>query len=200
MKRVDWTFIKPLYEAGALSVREIARQYAEAYTGQDVLKNSVDESAIRKHAKNKAWTRRLADKVRERVRELQVREDGAIDTRGKTADTADEETVVAAAGHMLDVMRAHRKDIAALVELEKMVEKNLAEDPDQVKVFAYQGKSFEHKIKIGTLDRAKATELLTRTRFRRIQIERLAWGIDEKIAGEGPELVEVNQYMNGKKG
>lgn len=199
MKRVDWTFIKPLYEAGALSLREIARQYCQAYGDQEHFKTSVNESAIRKHAKKAKWTRRLADKVRERVREKMVREDGAIDSRGKSADRADEDTVEAAAGSMLEVMRKHRKDIAKLVALEEELERQLTEDINQVKVFAYKGESFEHKIKIGTLDRAKATELLTRTRFRRIQLERLAWGIDEKMAGDGPDFIEVNQFMDGRK-
>jgi hypothetical protein len=60
-KSVDWIAIEREYRAGQLSVREIARR------------SSVTEGAVRKHAKADGWTRALADKVREAVRERLVR-------------------------------------------------------------------------------------------------------------------------------
>ena len=60
-KSVDWEAIEREYRAGQLSVREIART------------SGVTETAIRKHAKADGWTRALAEKVREAVREKLVR-------------------------------------------------------------------------------------------------------------------------------
>jgi hypothetical protein len=64
-KSVDWEAIEREYRAGQLSVREIARR------------SGVTEGAVRKHAKDGGWTRALAEKVREAVRERLVRGDSS---------------------------------------------------------------------------------------------------------------------------
>lgn len=91
---VDWEAIEREYRAGQLSVREVARQF------------DLTEGAIRKRAKAEAWSRPLAEKVREAVRERLVRNDG---TQGGTQSRAsDAEVIEMAADRVIQVVREHR--------------------------------------------------------------------------------------------
>src|SRR3984957_3669508 len=96
-KRVDWEAIEREYRAGQLSVREIGRRY------------EVDEAAVRKHAKAEGWTRALAAKVREAVREKLVRNVGPQDGPHPIRDA---EIIDMAAARGVEVVRQHRATLS----------------------------------------------------------------------------------------
>lgn len=195
-KRVDWSFVKPLYVAGGLSNREIANQYNDAHTDQNEWKETITEAAIRKQSKSKGWKKSLADRVKRQVREKMVRGEFA---NGKTANNAnqeeiDDQIVDQAAETMIQVINLHRKDIEALKELEADLIKRLRDDEDQVVIGWFQGEANEHIVKLGLDQRSKVFQRLVSAVGRRIQLERLAWGIDDKNSEKDlPDLIEVNQ-------
>src|ERR1700722_16688701 len=96
-KIVDWEAIEREYRAGQLSVREIART------------SGVTETAIRKHAKADGWTRALAEKVREAVREKLVRSDGS---QSGSQSPRDAEIIDMAAARGVEVVRQHRATLS----------------------------------------------------------------------------------------
>src|SRR5277367_898905 len=96
-KSVDWEAIDREYRAGQLSVREIGRRY------------EVDEAAVRKHAKAEGWTRALAAKVREAVREKLVRNVGPQDGPHTIRDA---EIIDMAAARGVEVVRQHRATLS----------------------------------------------------------------------------------------
>ena len=92
--QIDWEAIEREYRADQLSVAEIGRNYGVSHT------------AINKKAKKEGWTRALAKKVRDRVREKLVSE-----VSKDNAAATEAETVEVAAERGADVIRIHRKDI-----------------------------------------------------------------------------------------
>lgn len=96
----DWESIEKHYRAGVLSLREIAKQHG------------VTDTAIRKKAKGGEWQRDLTARVAERARAELVR------TQVRSANAQDQvrterEIVTSAAATVVQVVREHRKDIAA---------------------------------------------------------------------------------------
>ena len=111
--RADWERIEAEFRAGQLSVREIARQFG------------VTEGAIRKKAKAESWTRPLADKVREAVREKLVRADGTHEgTHPQRATNAD--IVSTASERGVQIRLSQRRDIEQLHGLKRILATRLA--------------------------------------------------------------------------
>ncbi|GJE00568.1 hypothetical protein [Methylobacterium isbiliense] len=109
-KRFDWEAIEAEYRAGQLSLREIAKRHG------------ISDTAIRKRAKAEGWTRALADKVREAVREKLVRADGSHSQRTRT----DAEIIGQAAQAGFDVVTSHRRDLQQLHGLKRVLADRLA--------------------------------------------------------------------------
>ncbi len=155
---IDWERIEAEYRAGQLSTREIARA------------NGVNEAAIRKKAKANDWTRRLADKVRENVKEKLVRADGTHEgTHPQRAKDAD--IVEAASLRGFEVVTSHRKDLLQLHALKRIILDRLAahlhgETPE--------GPFMGDKETPGDL-----VEKLSRVTSRLIPLERQAHNLDE---------------------
>lgn len=192
-KRVDWSFIRPLYEAGGLSNVEISLQYNDVHREQDEFKPTVSEAAIRKQAKEKRWKKTLADRIKKAAREKLVRGEFEAPS-GSNQDEIDEATVRAASDSMVQVLKLHRKDIDQLKVLEKDLVRRLSEDEDQVVIGWFQGEASEHIIKLGLDQRARVYHRLVGAIGRRIQLERLAWGIDDKDKDNDlADRIEVNQ-------
>lgn len=93
-KFVDWDSIEPLYRAGSMSLNDICRQYAADHVNSQVWKTSVDFSAVSRKAKEKKWTKNLADKIKERVQEKLV--SGLVNGLDKGLDQTDESLIEAA--------------------------------------------------------------------------------------------------------
>jgi hypothetical protein len=88
---LDWEAIEREYRAGQLSVTEIGRIYGCSHT------------AINKRAKKLAWSRNLAERVREEVSARLVSDE--------VSATTIRETVEAAAERVVQLVREHRRDI-----------------------------------------------------------------------------------------
>jgi hypothetical protein len=71
-KLVDWDSIEPLYRAGTMSLNDICNQYEADHINSQVWKRTVTHVAIIKRAKAKKWTKNLAIKVSDRVKERLV--------------------------------------------------------------------------------------------------------------------------------
>lgn len=164
-KPTDWEAIEREYRAGQLSVREIARRF------------DVSEGAIRKKAKTDGWSRPLADKVREAVREKLVRADGTQD--GTQSQRANDAAIVeAAALRGFDVATSHRKDLQQLHGLKRVLAERLSivlqgGDPG--------GVCLGEKESAGDL-----LEKLSRVNSRLIPLERQAYNLDASGGGDDP--------------
>jgi hypothetical protein len=98
--RTDWEAIEADYRAGVLSIREIAKLH------------DVSDTAIRKKAKADDWQRDLTAKVAEKVRAELVRTEVRTPyARGEVR--TEREIVDSAAATVVQVVREHRRDIAA---------------------------------------------------------------------------------------
>ncbi|MCW2286232.1 hypothetical protein M2323_004029 [Rhodoblastus acidophilus] len=107
-KSVDWEAIEREFRAGQLSIRAIASKFG------------VTDTAIRKRAKAHDWTRALADKVRETVREKLVRSDGSQEGSQEQRAT-DKEIIEAAALRGLEVITSHRRDLTQIHALKRIL-------------------------------------------------------------------------------
>jgi len=158
--RTDWEAVEREYRAGALSIREIARQHG------------VTDGAIRKRAKTEQWDRDLSGQVRETVRSRLVR------TEVRTPNAR--EAVDAAAARGVEVVLRHRRDIARLDGLKAILTDKaeaLLSDPGKPVTLEDLG------------DAAQAVESLGRTQARLVTLERQAFGLDEQAAGEGDDAL-----------
>jgi len=91
LKKIDWEAIEREFRVGALSIREIGRQYR------------VSDTAIRKKAKSMGWVRDLTERVRREVAHDLVRDQ----VRSSDVRT-DREIVEEAAARGVEVVRQHR--------------------------------------------------------------------------------------------
>jgi len=129
-KIVDWEAIEREYRAGQLSVREIART------------SGVTETAIRKHAKADGWTRALAEKVREAVREKLVRSDGS---QSGSQSPRDAEIIDMAAARGVEVVRQHRATLSSAHRI-------VAELLDELRSETDNKDEIEEDIRVATAD------------------------------------------------
>lgn len=97
----DWESIEKHYRAGVLSVREIAKLY------------SITEGAIRKKARDKAWERDLTAKVQAKARDELVRTEVRNAYAKADGVRTEQEIITEAAMTVVQVVREHRKSIAA---------------------------------------------------------------------------------------
>jgi hypothetical protein len=164
----DWEKIEFEYRAGQLSVSEIGRRLG------------VTEGAIRKRAKRDGWTRPLADKVREAVRERLVRGDGTnLGTNTQRAN--DVEIIEAASLRGLAVVTSHRKDLEQLHALKRIILTRLAAYLNSEPV---EGPFIGEKETPGDL-----VEKLSRVTSRLIPLERQAHNLDDS-SGSPPSGVK----------
>ena len=156
---VDWEAIEREYRAGQLSVSEIGRRLG------------VTEGAIRKRVKRDGWTRPLADKVREAVREKLVRADGT--NPGTSAQRAnDPEIIDRASDRGFEVQLSHRRDLTQLHGLKRVLATRLA---TYLQGGAPDGPCLGDKESPGDL-----LEKLSRTGARLITLERQAYNLDAR--------------------
>jgi transposase-like protein len=112
--KTDWESIEKQYRAGVLSVREIAKQHG------------VTDGAIRKKAKVNAWERDLSEKVAAKVRTELVRAEVRTPNAQEVLRT-EREIVDSAAATVVQVVRSHRRDIAAGRSLVSLLATQLAD-------------------------------------------------------------------------
>lgn len=96
----DWEAIERTYRAGKLSIREIAKEHG------------VSDTAIRKKATEREWSRDLTARVNEQARVALVR--NAVRSANPEAE---QEIVNDAADVIVTVVRSHRKRITRQTQL-----------------------------------------------------------------------------------
>lgn len=177
----DWEAIEREYRLGQLSLREIARMYG------------VSDTAIRKKAKVLGWTRDLSGKVREKVRTDLVR------TEVRTPNAREPEIVEAAAARGVEVVRAHRQDIARLRGLSETLANRLERylllgampEPKTEKEREEMEKA---QAELGAFIGIRETpgdllDKLSKTLHRLVPLERQAFSLDDPTQGpDGPKL------------
>lgn len=97
----DWEAIEKLYRAGVLSVRAIGELH------------NVTEGAIRKQAKKNAWERDLTAKVQQKARDELVRMEVRTAHEKLHGVRTEQDIINEAALTVVEVVRSHRRDIAA---------------------------------------------------------------------------------------
>ena len=166
-RSTDWEVIEAEFRAGQLSLRELARQH------------NVSEGAIRKRAKKDGWTRPLADKVREAVREKLVRADGTQDGTHPLR-ASDAEIVAAASERGFNVQLSHRRDLDQLHGLKRILAERLAVYLDGLEP---SGPFMGDKESPGDI-----LEKLSRVTARLIPLERQAFNLDAATPhADGPK-------------
>lgn len=154
----DWESVEREYRAGVLSVREIGKAAG------------VSHVAVLKKAKREGWTQNLAARVKE-----------AVTTKLVTADVTignQREVIEAVALRSVDVILAHRKDIAKLRAMATAMTAELEADAEK-----------PVKDRMSLKERASIIESLSRTTARAIVLERQAFGLDDDT--KAPDSVEA---------
>jgi len=141
-KKIDWEAIRRELFANQLSIREIARHH------------NISDTAIRKKAKREGWTRKLAGKVHEAVREKMVR------SEVRTPSASDDEVVDGASDRVIEVLQLQRKDIANLRELESQLIEELKNNPTKLYLTQYKGKIVQKTVALTASERAMAATTL----------------------------------------
>jgi hypothetical protein len=182
-KQLDWESIEKHYRAGKLSIREIGQC-------------GCDEKQIRRRAGAEGWVRDLSEKINEAVRNKVVRSSVRI------TDPTEREIVESASNEGAAVLTLQRKDIIALREFEEKLLEELAGEPTKLYITQYQGQIVQKVIGLTVTERAQTLQILSSVRERRINLERQAWGIDDKRGGDGLPVVmihdpEVGTYAEG---
>lgn len=179
-KPTDWESIERQYRAGVLSIREIGKAH------------DVSDTAIRKKAKAADWQRDLSAKVAEKVRSDLVRNEV------RTANPQTEREIIEeAAATVVHVVRSHRARIksgSALVDLLTEQLLDAANNREQLE------ESIEAECK-GDIDSRRRNAMLRAVSLGAhasiasslanatktwVGLERQAFGLDDKGAGDAP--------------
>jgi len=180
-KTYDWEAIEREYRAGQLSIREIARQHG------------CSAPAITQRAKRHGWRRDLTAEVRKRVNA------NLVNANINTSNATDEEIIKETADQGAQVIHLHRKDIAALRELEASLIREMQEEPTKLWIGQYQGEIVEKVVGLTASERAQAANNLANVQHKRIALERQAFNLDEP-EDEGKERVLKVIYEEARTG
>lgn len=169
------------YRAGQLSNREIGRRHGRS------------EAWVRKVAKEKSWARDLAGAVRHRVRESLVRE-GVRANQCELAGVEPSDTAIVdeAAAIGVELVRSHRRDIAAVrkAATDLLDELGLRGPPEEWQLSGAQG-----RLLLKITDRSRVASDLAAILARLIPLERQAFGLDEDRPGGSQPMTVVWEGM-----
>lgn len=160
--RTDWEAVEREYRAGVLSVREIA------------IGAGISHVAIVKMAKRKGWTQNLAGRVKEEIAKRLVTAEVTNSPSGNLR-----EIVEAAALRSVDVVLAHRRDIARHRAIANRLDEELEAESAK-----------ETGGRLSLKERSAIFESLTRSRARVIVLERQAFGLDDDA--KTPDEIEAS--------
>lgn len=178
----DWERIGAEVRAGQFSIREIGRQHG------------VSDTAIRKKAKEKGWTRDLSDKVREAVRIKTVR--GLVRGEAGTRTPTDEEIIEIAAERGAQVQTRHQamletsQDLCArLIDRVKIAVVDIeGAEPAKTQAARMQAMAIAARA-------AELLDVLVRTTSKVIPLERQAFNLDAAKDAGGSELVSTAEKL-----
>lgn len=196
----DWERIALDYRAGIKTLRQIAEEHG------------ITHGAINKRAKRDGWERDLSEKIHAKADALVSK--AAVSSEVSTDTRIREQAVVDAnAQAVADVRLAHRRDIhrarrltnALLDELEKQT------DPDTLVLLSQLGELLEnpdertgrdrlnelyHAV-ISLPERSKTMKVLAESLQKLVDMERLAFGMDDKSAAPADAFSKMLQAITG---
>jgi hypothetical protein len=175
-KLVDWDSIEPLYRAGSLSIHKICDQYEADHINSGVWKTTVHHTAILKKAKQKNWTRNLAEQVKQRVKEKLVTNLVTIGDQ-----KSDNDIVEQAAEVGTQIVLRHRKEIRDLLEHEQSLLQELQE-------------SKEDTLK----DKTIILKNIAAVRVQRIALERQAYNLGDDKGQNSPIETISDKQLDAK--
>lgn len=184
----DWERIELDYRAGIKTLRQIAEEHG------------ITHGAINKRAKRDGWERDLSEKIHAKADALVSR--AAVSTPVSADTRIKEQAVVDANAHAVaDVRLAHRRDIhrarrltnALLDELERQT------DPDTLVLLEELGELLKnpdektgrdrlnevYQAVISLPERSKTMKVLAESLQKLVDMERQAFGMNDKDAGKG---------------
>jgi hypothetical protein len=170
---IDWESIHEEYVAGQFSLKEIARQHG------------CSDTAIRLKAKELGWQRRLAERVREQVREKLLRGGCTGDTNANQLPATDDQIVDVASDRGAEVVRLDRNDINKLRQIEQRLLNELGDPnnpPQKTHVSSHMGMVTVTPLPLTLPEKCSALQALANVQYRRIQLERQAYNLDDEGA------------------
>ena len=172
-KKVDWDAMEPDYRAGVLSNYALSEKYG------------CTEGAIRKHAKEFGWNRKLADKVRESINENLVRGEVRSDVPPRTKD---DQVVHQAAAAGTQIVLRHRDSIARQQRIKERLEQELEKlaAPGEIKGLTPLAAA------------VKISEALARTTSLLTGLERQAFNLDAQQSAGVPASEAIKAFHSSK--
>ena len=185
----QWERIELDYRAGIKSLRQIAAE------------QGISEGAIRKRAKRDDWSRDLSERIQDKAEQLVRKEAVRSEVRAEQRSASEREVVDANAQAVATIRLAHRRDIqrarkitnALLDELEQMA------DADTVAYLQELGEMLRspddngmdklndlYQKVISLPERSKTMKVLAESLRIVVDMERQAFGMNDKDAGKGP--------------
>lgn len=197
---IDWEAIGREYRAGQLTVIEIARQH------------DISHTAINKRAKKEGWERDLSAQVRREIKSRLVSE-VSDPVSEKVSEERSRETVEIAAQRGVEIVRGHRRDIAAAREvcsdlLEELrvstaFRDQIAEEIDafteadegaseKAKANAEKRRAAMHRA-VSLSSRASTIMSLASAAKHLVYLERQAFNLDDTAEPATPGLIEITE-------
>lgn len=196
----DWERIELDYRAGIKTLRQIAEEHG------------ITHGAINKRAKRDGWERDLSEKIHAKADALVSR--AAVSTPVSADTRIKEQAVVDANAHAVaDVRLAHRRDIhrarrltnALLDELERQT------DPDTLVLLEELGELLKnpdektgrdrlnevYQAVISLPERSKTMKVLAESLQKLVDMERQAFGMNEKEAAPVDGLTRMLKAITG---
>ncbi|GAA6119608.1 hypothetical protein [Acidovorax sp. FG27] len=196
----DWERIALDYRAGIKPLRQIAEEHG------------ITHGAINKRAKRDGWERDLSEKIHAKADALVSK--AAVSSEVSTDTRIREQAVVDANAHAVaDVRLAHRRDIhrarrltnSLLDELKKQT------DPDTLVLLSQLGELLENPDErtgrdrlnelyyavISLPERSKTMKVLAESLQKLVDMERLAFGMDDKSAAPADAFSKMLQAIAG---
>jgi hypothetical protein len=183
----DWEAIGLDYRAGIKSLRQIAAEHG------------ITEGAVRKRAKREEWARDLSGRIQDKAEQLVRKEAVRAEVRAERAAT-ERQVVDANARAVADIRLSHRRDIqrargitnALLDELERQA------DPRTVELLGQLGELIRspddngmdrmndlYQKVISLPERSRTMKTLAESLRIVVEMERQAFGMNDKDAGKG---------------
>ena len=181
-KVIDWDTVKAEYQAGQLSIREIARN------------NDVSHVTIVQRAKRLGWTRNLIDRVREEAVKKLISEDS--DTTETRA--IDEDSIVSqAANRLMTVIQLHRKDVAQQRVIAADLMAQLVANPTKTVMIGKGKDRHEAEIPLSITDVSGILRNIAQAAAKYIPLERQAYNADGKApTGSESDPIHVKHSMD----
>lgn len=189
----DWARISLEYGTKQFTISELARRHG------------CSRGAIQRRIKLENWTQDNSAEVRGVANAKLISEDARYAREksaladevagchtGAAASSCDEKSEIElAAETRLVVLRDHRKDISRLRQLENKLLTELLGTPLKSYMCNFQGEIFSKEVQIPVTERCQAINNLSSATNKRINLERIAFNLNDKEDDDSKDLATV---------